>query len=273
MKLSKKILSIFLLAFLLVAVITSANVFAKERIILATTTSTDNTGLLAVLLPPFEEKFNVEVHIIAVGTGRALELGRNGDADVVLVHAREQELEFVEQGYGVNRLDVMYNDFVVLGPKSDPAGVASASSVLEAFKKIAENKSVFISRGDNSGTHVKELDIWALAGITPEGNWYRAVGQGMGASINIADQSGGYILSDRGTYLSYKDQTDLVIVFQGDELLFNPYGIMAVNPELHPHVKFDLAMELVNYFVSEEAIEIINSFLVAGEQLFFTYND
>jgi tungstate transport system substrate-binding protein len=239
-----------------------------ERLRLATTTSTENSGLLAELLPPFEEAHNVVVDVIAVGTGQALELGRNGDVDMVMVHAPGLEREFVAEGYGVERVGFMYNDFVILGPGSDPADIAGIEDVARAFERIAENGSVFISRGDNSGTHTKEKNIWAEAGFSPEGQWYREAGQGMGAVINIADNEQAYTLADRGTYLAYRGDIDLEVVVEGDPLLFNPYAVIAVNPEVHSHVKRDLAQELIDFLVSDEGQEIIRDYRVEGEQLF-----
>jgi tungstate transport system substrate-binding protein len=243
-----------------------------RRLVLATTTSTENSGLLAELLPPFEEANNVTVSVIAVGTGQALQIGRSGDADVLMVHAPALEEEFVADGYGIERVYFMYNDFVVLGPPDDPAGVRNASSVEDAFGRIAENEAVFISRGDNSGTHVKEQAIWAETGVDPtaaSGGWYREVGQGMGAVITLANDQEAYTLSDRGTYLSYVSEIDLEVVNEGDEMLFNPYGAIVVDPERHPHVQADLAQALVDYIVSAEGQQAIADYRVNGFQLFF----
>jgi tungstate transport system substrate-binding protein len=239
-----------------------------ERLRLATTTSTENSGLLAELLPPFEEANNIIVDVVAVGTGQALELGRNGDVDMVMVHAPGLEREFVEEGYGVERVGFMYNDFVILGPEDDPAGISGESDVTAAFEAIAESESLFISRGDNSGTHTKEKNIWAESGIEPSGAWYREAGQGMGAVITIADNEQAYTLADRGTYLAYRGDIDLGIRVEGDPLLFNPYAVIAVDPEMHSHVKNDLARELIDFLVSEEGQEIIGNYRVEGEQLF-----
>jgi tungstate transport system substrate-binding protein len=242
------------------------------RLVLATTTSTENSGLLAELLPPFEEEFNVTVNVIAVGTGQALQIGRSGDADVLMVHAPALEEEFVADGFGVERVYFMYNDFVVLGPPGDPAGVRNASSAADAFARIADAGATFISRGDNSGTHVKERDIWASAGVDPtegSGGWYREVGQGMGAVITLANDQEAYTLSDRGTYLSYVSDIDLEVVNEGDESLFNPYGAIAVNPERHPHVQAQLAQALIDYIVSDEGQQRIADYTVNGFQLFF----
>ncbi len=242
---------------------------AEQRLTLATTTSTDNSGLLEELLPPFEEEHNVVVDVIAVGTGQALEIGRTGDADVLMVHAPSLEEEFVAEGYGVERVYFMYNDFVVLGPPSDPANVGGATGAADAFARIASAEEVFISRGDNSGTHVKELEIWDQAGVELDGAWYREVGQGMGEVITLSNDQLAYTLSDRGTYLSYVADIDSTILYEGDEILFNPYGVIAVNPETHPHVKNELAQALVDYLVSDEGQRRIGEYTVDGEQLFF----
>jgi tungstate transport system substrate-binding protein len=239
-----------------------------ERLRLATTTSTENSGLLAELLPPFEEEHNVIVDVVAVGTGAALELGRNGDVDLVMVHAPGLEREFVEEGYGVERVGFMYNDFVILGPPSDPAGIEGTDSAVDAFEQIADTESVFISRGDNSGTHTKERNIWAEAGIDPSGSWYREAGQGMGAVITMTNDQQAYTLADRGTYLAFRGDIDLEVVVEGDPLLFNPYAVIAVDPERHPHVKRDLAQQLIDFVTSEQGQEIIGNYRVEGEQLF-----
>ncbi|MFP4374183.1 MAG: substrate-binding domain-containing protein [Spirochaetaceae bacterium] len=239
-----------------------------ERLRLATTTSTENSGLLDELLPAFENRREARVDVIAVGTGQALELGRNGDVDVVMVHAPDLEREFVREGYGVERVDIMYNDFVILGPESDPAGIADTDSVVDAFTRIAESESAFISRGDNSGTHAKERAVWAEAGIEPEGSWYREAGQGMGAVITVTDDQQAYTLADRGTYLAYRGDIGIEVVVEGDPLLFNPYAVIAVDPEMHDHVKRDLAQEFIDFLVSDEGQDIIGGYRVEGEQLF-----
>ena len=252
---------------------------APTRMVLATTTSTENSGLLSVLLPPFEQRHNVIVDVIAVGTGQALQIGRTGDADVLMVHAPALEEQFVADGYGVERVYFMYNDFIILGPANDPAGVGRAQNAVDAMRRIAESRSLFISRGDNSGTHVKELELWREAGViasgatAPEGPWYREVGQGMGAVITLTNDQQAYTLADRGTYLSYVGQIDIGIVFEGDEILFNPYGIIAVNPRRHPHVKVDLAQALIDHVTSPEGQALIAGFLVNGQPLFFPDSD
>jgi len=238
------------------------------RLRLATTTSTENSGLLAELLPPFEEANNVVIDVIAVGTGQALELGRNGDVDVVMVHAPSLEEQFVAEGYGVERVGFMYNDFVILGSPRDPAGIAGSNDVVDAFQQIAESASLFISRGDNSGTHTKEKNIWAEAGISPSGAWYREAGQGMGAVITLANNEEAYTLADRGTYLSYRGEIDLEVVVEGDPMLFNPYAVIAVDPERHPHVNDQLAQDFIDYLVSDEGQSIIGEYTVEGEVLF-----
>jgi tungstate transport system substrate-binding protein len=241
----------------------------NPRVKLATTTSTDNSGLLGYLLPEFTKDTGYTVDVIAVGTGAALALGEKGDVDVVLVHARAKEDEFVAAGFGTDRRDVMYNDFVVLGPGSDPAGIAGAKSSAEAFRLIAESGADFVSRGDNSGTHFKELEIWQAAGISPEGSWYKEAGQGMGAVITMTDDLQGYTLADRGTFIAMKENIDLKVDFEGEASLFNPYGIIAVNPDLHPHVNYDGAMALIDWIVSEKGQRLIGQFTKGGDQLFY----
>jgi len=242
---------------------------AEERLRMSTTTSTENSGLLAVLLPPFEKKYGCKVDVVAVGTGKALKLGEAGDVDVVFVHARSLEDKFVAAGYGVDRRDVMYNDFVVLGPPDDPAGVGKTTSAPDAFRTIAAKGSPFVSRGDESGTHQKEKEIWASAGVVSRGAWYIEAGQGMGEVINMATQKRGYTLSDRGTYIAFRRKTDLVVVRQGDKNLWNPYGIIAVNPKKHPHVKYGLAVKLIDFVTGPEGRSLIAGFKVDGEPLFF----
>lgn len=244
---------------------------ANPRIKLATTTSTENSGLLGYILPIFEAKTGYKVDVVAVGTGAALKLGENGDADVVLVHARAQEDAFVAAGHGVDRRDVMYNDFIILGPASDPAGIGSAKSSEEAFSKIAAAGSTFVSRGDKSGTHVKELDIWKAAGIAPAGTWYKEAGQGMEQVILMANGMPGYTLADRGTWLAVKDKTYLKICYEGDKGLFNPYGIIAVNPAKWPAANTEGAKALIEWITGKEGLMAIESFKLNGEQLFFTY--
>jgi tungstate transport system substrate-binding protein len=264
MPIKKIIISIFI--FMLIFTSAAA---AQEVLTMATTTSTENSGLLAELIPPFEEKFDVRVDVVAVGTGAAIELGRNGDADIIFVHAREAEDEFVANGYGINRRDVMYNDFVILGPASDPAAVGTSDSAAEALSLIAENEYEFISRGDNSGTHKKELSLWNSAAVKPAESWYLESGQGMGPSINMADERQAYILADRGTYLAYSGDIDLEILNSGDPVLFNPYGIIPINPAYYSHVNYQLAMAFTGYVTSQQGQNIINNYMRYGEQLFY----
>ncbi|MBD1401818.1 substrate-binding domain-containing protein [Pelovirga terrestris] len=245
-------------------------VVAAERLRLATTTSTEASGLLAELLPPFEQANDCKVDVIAVGTGKALKLGESGDVDVVLVHARSLEDQFMAHGYGSDRRDVMYNDFVLLGPPHDPAEALGTNDLVEVMSKIANSKVSFISRGDESGTHVRELQLWQAAGLVPQGSWYLEAGRGMGEVIIMANERQGYTLSDRGTYLAFKDKVDLKMVFAGDQRLFNPYGVIMVNPARHPHVKQDLARKFLDFLTSEEGQGLINGFQMAGEQLFYT---
>ena len=242
---------------------------AEERLRMSTTTSTENSGLLAVLLPPFEKRYGCKVDVVAVGTGKALKLGEAGDVDVVFVHARALEDKFVAAGYGIDRRDVMYNDFVVLGPPDDPAGAGKTGSAPDAFRAIAAREIPFVSRGDESGTQQKEKEIWAAAGIAPKGGWYIEAGQGMGEVITMATQKRGYTLSDRGTYIAFRKKTDLVVVRQGDKNLWNPYGIIAVNPKRHPHVKYALATKLIEFVTGPEGRALIAGYKVGGEPLFF----
>jgi tungstate transport system substrate-binding protein len=261
------LLTVLVLAFLLCSVAA-----AQERLRMSTTTSTENSGLLKVLLTPFEQQYNCKVDVIAVGTGKALKFGEAGDVDIVLVHARKLEDKFVADGFGVNRRDVMYNDFVILGPATDPAEVAGSKTAAEALKKIAEMKATFVSRGDESGTHQMEKELWMAAGVIPGGHWYIESGQGMGEVIIMATQKRSYTLADRGTYNAFKkEKTDLKIIFEGEEGLFNPYGVIAVNPQRHPHVKYDLAMKLIDYLTGPEGQKIIAEFQVDDEQMFFVY--
>ncbi|ADQ15589.1 substrate-binding domain-containing protein [Halanaerobium hydrogeniformans] len=260
-------LPIFLILIFTLAL--TASSVAQDRLIFATTTSTENSGLLDELIPPFEETFGIRVDVISVGTGAAIELGANGDADIIFVHAPEAEAEFIEGGYGVNRRDVMYNDFVILGPPADPAGISEIELAVDAFLAISNSEAEFISRGDDSGTNKKELSIWEEAGIDINQSWYIESGQGMGASINMADEREAYILADRGTFLAYSGEIDLEVLNSGDPVLFNSYGIIPVNPAYHSHVNYKMAMAFVGYLTSQEGQSIINSFSSYGEQLFF----
>ncbi len=249
------------MAILLIAlVLFSTPVLAQERLKVSSTTSTDNTGLFGALNPPFERRFNCRVDVIAVGTGKALKIGASGDVDAVFVHARAAEDRFIADGYGVNRRDVMYNDFIIIGPKEDPAHINGLKDAKKALSAIAKNQSPFISRGDDSGTHKKEMMTWKLAGITPKGRWYAEAGQGMGAVIRIANEKEAYALADRGTYLAYSGKVDLIIHCEGDQDLYNPYGIMAVNPARFPHVNYPLAMAYIGWVTSQEGQKIIREF-------------
>ncbi|MFP4625030.1 MAG: substrate-binding domain-containing protein [Natronomonas sp.] len=244
-----------------------------ETLTLATTTSTYDTGLLDELDAAFEERYGVRVDPVAQGTGAALQTGRNGDADVVLVHARTLEDEFLRDGHGINRRDLMRNDFVVVGPDEDPAEIDDLSSVKEAFRAIADAEATFISRGDGSGTHAKELEIWEAASVNPSGEWYRQAGAGMGEVLTQTNQTPAYTLSDRGTYLALRSQLDVSIRLQGPleggpELLANPYGIVAVNPARHENVQYDLAMAYIGFVTSHEGQRIIENYTVDGEKLF-----
>ncbi|KTG08871.1 molybdenum transporter [Haloprofundus marisrubri] len=246
----------------------------QQELTLATTTSTYDTGLLDELNPMFEEQFGAKINTISQGTGAAIETGAAGDADVILVHARGAEDEFLQQGHGVNRRDVMFNDFVIVGPESDPAGINGMGSATEAFSTIAESESTFVSRGDDSGTNKKEMLIWEEAGVEPSGQWYRAIGQGMGDTLNQASQSGAYTLADRGTYLSMQDEIDLVIHVQGPlqdgpVILQNPYGVIPVNPAQHDNVNYELAMAYVGFLTSPEGQNTIDSYTANDSQLFF----
>jgi tungstate transport system substrate-binding protein len=248
---------------LAILLVLSLPAFAQERLKLATTTSTDNTGLLKALLPPFEERNQCKVDVVAVGSGQSLKLGEQGDVDVILAHAPELEEKFMEDGFGVHRRYVMYNDFMIVGPAEDPARIKGVKEASVAFKRIAETQSPFVSRGDRSGTHVKELAIWKAAGVNLEeakGKWYLEAGKGMGEVLNMAHEKKAYTLSDRGTYLAYREKTSSLILCEGDPILFNPYHIIAVNPQKFPHAKYDLAMKLVEWVTSPEGQKIIGDF-------------
>ncbi|WP_162240873.1 extracellular solute-binding protein [Bradyrhizobium tropiciagri] len=245
---------------------------AEERsITVASTTSTEQSGLFGYLLPQFSKTEGIKVKVVAVGTGQALDIGRRGDADVVFVHDRPAEDKFMAEGEGVKRFDVMYNDFVIVGPKADPAHIAGDTDVVDALRKIAAARVQFISRGDHSGTHEAELRLWKQAGIdvASKGDWYREIGQGMGPALNMAASSNAYLLSDRGTWLSFKNRGDLAILTQADKRLFNQYGVMLVNPEKHPTVKAKDGQAFVDWLISPKGQETIAGYKVGGEQLFF----
>jgi tungstate transport system substrate-binding protein len=244
-----------------------------NELILATTTSTYDSGLLDYFLPVFNEKYNYEVKVVSLGTGQALELAKNGDADVVLVHAKKTELGMVEQGHFVDRHDVMYNDFIFVGPETDPAGIKGISDIKQLLAAFTENSAPFISRGDDSGTHKMELSLWAAAGISPEGSWYIKIGSGMGDTLRMTDEKKGYTLTDRATYLSLRNSLELDIVFEGNPQLFNQYGIMAVNPDNYPGINYEGAMLLIDFFISEEGQNLIAAYKPYGDTLFFPNAD
>jgi tungstate transport system substrate-binding protein len=241
--------------------------------VVASTTSTQDSGLFGHILPLFKQKTGIEVKVVAQGTGQALDTGRRGDADVVFVHAKSAEEKFQAEGEGVKRYPVMYNDFVLIGPKSDPAGIKGTKDVAKALQMIKDKQAPFISRGDRSGTHLAELALWNKnSGIDIEkekGPWYKSIGQGMGAALNTAGASNAYVLSDRGTWLSFKNKGDLVIAVEGDKRLFNQYGVILVNPEKHPNVKKDLGQQFINWLVSPEGQKAIADYKISGEQLFY----
>lgn len=259
----------FIFAFILAAGF-AQSLAADRTITVASTTSTEQSGLFGQLLPSFTQKTGIGVKVVAVGTGQALDIARRGDADVVLVHDRAAEDKFMAEGQGVARFDVMYNDFVILGPKTDPAK-AAGHDVVEALRRIAESKVPFISRGDRSGTHAAELRYWKEAGIDPAriGDSYKDIGQGMGPALNMAAGTGAYVLSDRGTWLSFKNKADLVILVEGDRRLFNQYGVMLVNPAKHPDVKRAEGQSFVDWLISPEGQSAVANYKIDGKQLFF----
>jgi tungstate transport system substrate-binding protein len=264
-------LGLILSALLAAALCTSAQ--AQEKFItVASTTSTEQSGLFKQLLPVFEKNTGIQVRVVAVGTGQALDIGRRGDADVVLVHARPLEEKFLAEGYAVKRQDVMYNDFVLLGPKSDPAKALGTKDVVAAFQRIRAARAPFVSRGDRSGTHFAELEIWKMAGIdiaAEKGPWYRDTGQGMGPALNTASALNAYILADRGTWLAFKNRGELAIAVEGDKRLHNQYGVMLVNPARHPKVKREMGQAFVDWLVSPDGQKAIAGYKIGGEQLFF----
>lgn len=247
--------------------------FAQDRTItVASTTSTEQSGLFGHLLPLFSKAEGISVKVVAVGTGQALDIGRRGDADVVFVHDRAAEDKFMSEGQGVRRFDVMYNDFVIVGPRSDPARISGSKDVVEALRRIATTKAPFISRGDKSGTHEAELRLWKEAGVdlsAGKDSWYREIGQGMGPALNMASSSNAYVLSDRGTWLSFKNRGELAVLTEGDKRLFNQYGVMLVNPEKHPSVKAKDGQAFIDWLVSSKGQDAIAGYKVGGEQLFF----
>lgn len=261
------------LAAIATVLVWSTCAYAQDRsITVASTTSTEQSGLFGYLLPLFSKAEGIEVKVVAVGTGQALDIGRRGDADVVFVHDRPTEDKFMSEGQGVKRFDVMYNDFIIVGPKSDPAKISGDKDVADALRRIATAKAPFISRGDKSGTHAAELRLWKEAGIdiaTGKGGWYREIGQGMGPALNMASSSNAYLLSDRGTWLSFKNRGELAILTEGDKRLFNQYGVMLVNPEKHPNVKAKDGQAFIDWLISPKGQDAIAGYKVGGDQLFF----
>jgi tungstate transport system substrate-binding protein len=255
------------------AAITVAPAATAQRFItVASTTSTEQSGLFKHLLPIFEKKTGVRVRVVALGTGQALDMARRGDADVVFVHAKSAEEKFIAEGYGVKRLPVMYNDFVLIGPKADPGKVAAGKDILEALRKIRAASAPFVSRGDRSGTHMAEIALWKQSGINvaaDRGPWYRDTGQGMGPALNSASSMNAYILADRGTWISFKNRGDLAILVEGDKRLFNQYGVILVNPAKHKHVKTEMGQAFIDWMVSREGQNAIADYKIGGEQLFF----
>jgi tungstate transport system substrate-binding protein len=265
----RRMLSIALTALMVAA---APFALAQNFITVASTTSTEQSGLFKHLLPIFEKKTGTQVRVVALGTGQALDMARRGDADVVFVHAKSAEEKFIAEGHGVKRMPVMYNDFVLIGPKSDPAKVAGGKGILEALRKVKAAAAPFVSRGDRSGTHMAELALWKQAGVDIEkekGPWYRDTGQGMGPALNTASSMNGYILTDRGTWISFKNRGDLAIVVEGDKRLFNQYGVILVNPEKHKHVKKEQGQAFIDWVISPDGQKAIANYKIGAEQLFF----
>ena len=262
----------FLIAVAATAVL-GAPAFAQDKsIVVASTTSTQDSGLFGHILPLFKARTGIDVRVVAQGTGQALDTGRRGDADVVFVHARSAEEKFLAEGFGVKRYPVMYNDFILIGPQSDPAGIRGSKDIVAGLKTLKDKGSAFISRGDKSGTHQAELNLWSIAGIDiakEKGPWYKEIGQGMGAALNTASASNAYVLADRGTWLSFKNRGDLVIAVEGDKRLFNQYGVMLVDPQKHPSVKKELGQQFIDWLVSAEGQKAIADYKINGEQLFY----
>ena len=262
------------LALAVATVLASATVATAQdkSIVVSSTTSTQDSGLFGHILPLFKAKTGIDVKVVSQGTGQALDTGRRGDADVVFVHAKSAEEKFLAEGEGVKRYPVMYNDFVLIGPKGDPAGIKGMKDVAKALQVIKDKQADFISRGDRSGTHIAEINLWNGSGIDidkEKGPWYKSVGQGMGAALNTANASNAYVLSDRGTWLSFKNKGDLQILVEGDKRLFNQYGVMLVNPAKHPNVKKDLGQQFIDWLVSPEGQKAIADYKINGEQLFY----
>jgi len=262
----------FFTAAILSSALLGSALAAEKSIVVASTTSTQDSGLFDHILPLFKAKTGIDVKVVAQGTGQALDTARRGDADVVLVHARSAEEKFLAEGYGLKRYPVMYNDFILIGPRSDPAAVLGSQDVLAALSAIKRTSSTFISRGDRSGTNIAELDLWRLAGIdigTSKGSWYKEIGQGMGAALNTASADNAYVLADRGTWLAFKNKGGLAIAVEGDRRLFNQYGVMLVNPQKYPTVKKDWGQQFIDWLISPEGQRHIGSYTINGEQLFF----
>ena len=260
-----------LAALLLTATFASPGVAQERSVRMLSTTSTENSGLFSYLLPIFESKTGIRVHVVAVGTGQALRGARNGDADVLMVHDKASELKFIADGYGIERREVMYNDFVIVGPRDDPAKIGGNKDIVGALQMIKKSGAAFVSRGDDSGTHKAERRLWRAAGIEPEGRsnpWYREAGSGMGATLNIAAGMNAYTLTDRGTWLSFRNRRSLSVLVEGDPLLFNQYGIMLVNPARHPHVKVAEGRALIEWITSPEGQKAIGDFTINGQRLF-----
>lgn len=270
---TRRTLAAYFAALLAYATLGTGILHAEDKFItVASTTSTEQSGLFGYLLPIFEKKTGIQVRVVALGTGQALDTARRGDADLVFVHDKAAEEKFLAEGYALERRDVMYNDFILIGPKDDPAKIGGGKDVLEALRKIETTKSPFVSRGDKSGTHAAELRYWKAAGVdldAAKGPWYKDVGAGMGPALNTASSLGAYILADRGTWLNFKNRGDLKILVEGDNKLFNQYGVMVVNPAKHPHVKKDLAQQFADWVVSPEGQKTIADYKIGGEQLFF----
>ena len=268
-----KLKNIFKNSCLCMLFLLALNVQAQEKFItVASTTSTEQSGLFKFLLPVFEKKTGIQVRVVALGTGQALDMARRGDADVVFVHDKEAEEKFLADGFGVRRFEVMYNDFVLVGPKSDAAKVAGGKDIVAAYKKIAEGRAPFASRGDKSGTHAAELRLWAASAIDPQsgkGTWYRETGSGMGPTLNTASAMNAYAFTDRGTWLAFKNRGDLVILVEGDQRLFNQYGVMLVNPVRHAHVKKEPGQSFIDWLISADGQKTIAGYKIGNDQLFF----
>lgn len=263
----------FTLALAVAAILATPAGAQEKSIVVSSTTSTIDSGLFNHILPLFKAKTGIDVKVVSQGTGQALDTGRRGDADVVFVHAKAQEEKFVAEGFGVKRFPVMYNDFVLIGPKSDPAGIKGSKDIVDALRKIREKSAAFISRGDKSGTHTAELNLWKAAGLymasDGKGSWYKEIGQGMGAALNHASASNAYVLSDRGSWLNFKNRGELDIVVEGDKRLFNQYGVILVNPDKHPHVKKADGQAFIDWVVSADGQKAIADYKIDGQQLFF----